>query len=243
MPTGCYYTGLRGSNLPECIPFRIQASKIGIYMTKEQLKLRDWYLLVDRSGSMNEPVKSGSSLTRWAEAQEATTALARFAEEFDDDGISVVLFSTNHSLHDNITAGGDLVKKLFTDNQPNGNTNTSGALLSVTDAYFTRKAANAAETKPLVIFIVTDGEPNSKEDLQNAITAIANKVDNVDEIRINFIQVGDNAEAKKYLHHLDSELTCKFDIVNCKTEDEVGSYPSLGDAIMAMVNDMAEATA
>ncbi len=205
--------------------------------------MRDWYLLVDKSGSMNEPVKAGSSLTRWAEAQEATTALARFAEGFDDDGISVVLFSNGHTTHDNITSGGDLVKKLFTDNGPNGNTNTAGALLSVTDAYFARKAANASETKPLIIFIVTDGEPNSKQELQDAIVAIANKVDNVDEIRINFIQVGDNKEAKQYLHHLDSELTCKFDIVNCKTEDEVSGYPSLGDAIMAMVNDMAEATA
>lgn len=200
-------------------------------------------MLVDKSTSMSEPVKVGSTLSRWQEAQEATVGLARFAEGFDDDGISVVMFANNTQLFDNITSGGDLVKKLFTDNQPNGGTDTAKALLSVTDAYFKRKAANASETKPMVIFIVTDGEPNSKDELQKAIEGIANKVDNANEIRINFIQVGDNAEAKKYLHHLDSELTCKYDIVNCKTEDEVANHPSLSDAIMAMVNDMAEASA
>lgn len=212
-------------------------------MTTEQLALRDFYLMVDKSGSMEELVKAGGSTTRWAEAQEATIALARWAEKYDDDGISVVLFGSNHKLYENVTAGGDLVKKLFTENGPNGGTDTAGALKSILDSYWTRKATNASETKPLIIFCVTDGIPNNEQELIDVITDTANKVADADEIRINFIQVGDNADAKKFLHRLDTELTCKYDIVNSKSEDEVSNYPSLSVAIEAMVNDLAEATA
>lgn len=191
---------------------------------------------------MNEPVKAGSSTTRWQEAQEATIGLARFAEQYDDDGISVTFFANKTDKHENVVSGGDLVKKLFTDKQPNGGTDTALMIQEICGDWLKRKAASA-ETKPLILFVVTDGEPNSKDDLQKAIEEVANKVSGVDDIRINFIQVGDNKDAAAYLHHLDTELTCKYDIVNAKNEAEVSNYNSLSEAILAMVNDMAEATA
>lgn len=214
-------------------------------MTKEQLAQRDFYLLIDKSGSMADPVKANSTVTRWQETQEATVGLARWAEQYDNDGISVVLFANNHQLFNNITSGGNVVKDLFTNNGPNGGTNTLGALQSVIDDYFVRKAANAGETKKLIIFCVTDGIPNGgaqgEKELATWIEGISNRVEDADEIRINFVQVGDDQHAKEFLNRLDNDLNGKFDIVNSKSEDEISNYPSLNAAIEAMVNDLAEA--
>lgn len=212
-------------------------------MTQDQLKLYDFYLLIDKSGSMAEPVKSGSSTTRWHAAEEATVALATECTKYDSDGISVVLFANNHKNYENVDGGAELVKKIFTENGPNGGTDTAGALSYVLDSYFARKKANAAEAKPLIIFCITDGIPNEEGDLIKAITAAVNKMDSEDEIRINFIQIGNDTHAREFLVRLDTGLNLKYDIVNCKSEEEVENHGTLADAVLSMVNDLAEATA
>jgi uncharacterized protein with von Willebrand factor type A (vWA) domain len=212
-------------------------------MTQEQLKLRDWYLLLDRSGSMAEAnsEKAPDGQTRWQAAEEMTVALAREGTKYDDDGISVILFNNQIRGFENVTGGIDLVKKLFAENGPNGGTDTTGALAHVLNDYWARKAANPAEVKPLAIFIATDGIPNNEQSLVDLIKATAEKVADEDEIRINFIQVGDNQHAHDFLVRLDTGLNAKFDIVNTKTMVDLENHPTLADGVLAMVSDLAEA--
>lgn len=209
-------------------------------MTNEELQKRDFILFIDKSGSMSDPVKKNSKQTRWQAAEEATVALAGQCEKWDDDGITVILFSNGHQVHENVTGGKDLVKKIFTDNGPNGGTNTVGALKHTIDSYFAAKAKNAAEVKPLAIFVITDGIPDDEEALAEYIRGVAAKVDSDDEIRINFVQVGDNEHAKEFLVRLDTKLEAKRDIVNCKTEEELANHPTLADGVLSMLNDLAE---
>lgn len=211
-------------------------------MTSEQMKLRDWYLLLDRSGSMEEPVnaKALNGQSRWAAAEEMTVALAREGTKYDDDGISVILFNNNLTAFENVTGGVEVVKDIFAKNSPIGGTDTTKALAHVVDEYFARKAANPAEVKPLFIFIATDGIPNDEASLVKLIEGTAARVENEDEIRINFVQVGDNQHAKEFLERLDNGLNAKFDIVNCKNIDALGNYNSLDEAVLSMVNDLAE---
>lgn len=204
-----------------------------------RLKRSDFILLVDRSTSMNEAVKAGSSVTRWAAAEEATVGIAQWCTKYDNDGITVGLFASNYKEYSNVDGGVELVKKIFTEQGPNGGTDTAAALRQVFGNYFAAKTANKAAAKPLVLFVVTDGEPDSMDDLMKVITEAVNKVDSQDEIRINFVQVGDSQKAKASLQRLDTGLNLKYDIVNCKTMEDLSSYPTLADAALAMIQDEA----
>jgi hypothetical protein len=53
---------------------------------------RDYTLIIDKSGSMSAVDRDGGK-TRWETVKESTLALARKCEEYDDDGITVYLFS------------------------------------------------------------------------------------------------------------------------------------------------------
>lgn len=204
-----------------------------------RLRKSDFVLLVDRSTSMNEAVRAGSSTTRWQAAEEATVGIAQWCTVYDNDGITVGLFASNYKEYSNVDGGVDLVKKIFTEQGPNGGTDTAAALRQVSGAYFASKSHNKAAAKPLIVFVVTDGEPDSMEDLIKAITEIVNKVDNENEVRLNFIQVGDSQRAHDFLEKLDTGLNLKYDIVNCKTMAEISNYPTLAEAALAMIQDEA----
>jgi len=60
----------------------------------ERLKNRDYYVVIDKSGSMEES-DTPSGQTRWEYCQESTQAIARKLNEFDPDGITVVTFFWN----------------------------------------------------------------------------------------------------------------------------------------------------
>lgn len=52
----------------------------------------DFIVAIDTSGSMGEPVKAGSSITRWEAVQESALTIIRDVEKLDGNGIGLVLF-------------------------------------------------------------------------------------------------------------------------------------------------------
>jgi Mg-chelatase subunit ChlD len=175
-----------------------------------KLEGRDYIIVVDKSGSMSNLGTSGR--TRWQEAQETTGALARKANEFDPDGISVIVFAGKNRVYENVTP--DKVAQIFIENEPSGSTNLAGALTA---------AFGLKKDKPITLIILTDGQPDSQEAVEKVIvdftkTCADNGEGDTDDAGILFLQVGDDSSATTFLEGLDDGLLgAKFDIVDTKT--------------------------
>ena len=200
------------------------------------LENRDYTLIIDKSGSMATPDQKGGR-SRWVAAQESTLALASKCEQFDPDGITIYLFSGKFKRYDNVTSA--KVTQIFTENDPSGTTDLAGVLKNATDYYLQRKAAG--QTKPNVetILVVTDGEPDDRKAVMRVIIEVSRRLDRDEELAISFIQVGNDAQATRFLKILDDELQsagAKFDICDTITMDDMEDM-SLSEVLLNAIND------
>lgn len=187
----------------------------------KDLRNYDIVIAIDKSGSMSKRDCRGGK-SRWQYVQETAGALARKAEEIDNDGITVVLFGSSVHVSENVTSA--KVEQIFSEHEPGGSTDTAAALSA---------ALNTRKDKPLLIVVLTDGEPDDKQAVEAVIVnATQNLSDNGDgdtgDLGILFLQVGHDSDASAWLRKLDDELAdAKFDVVDAKTVDEIGDTPIL----------------
>jgi len=187
------------------------------YMTKvatiqeeseDTLKALDYIVVIDHSGSMGEPSHRMSGKNRLEEVAEEVLAVARQAEKYDDDGITVIAFSSAVKVYDGVTAS--RIKDVFAEFPPRGSTNLSAAIDAV--------AAKARSSKKDVFALVyTDGAPDSHDAVVNSINKAAAEFGRP-KIGFALIQVGQEKDAKKFLEKLDDDL--KVDVVSTVTEEE-----------------------
>ena len=186
---------------------------------------RDYTLIIDKSGSMSIPDQPGSK-TRWEVAQESTLALARKCEEFDPDGITIYLFSGRFQRYDNVTAA--KVAQIYQENEPMGRTNLAAVLQDAVNQYFQRKSSGQTKPNGETILVVTDGEPDDRKAVMEVIIKATRQMDRDEELAMSFIQVGNDAQATRFLKALDDDLQgvgAKFDIVDTITMDEMEETP------------------
>lgn len=201
----------------------------------KDLSTYDFVIAIDRSGSMTQPGAHNQS--RWKEAQETALAIATKAAEFDDDGITIIPFANTLKVYDNVTP--DKVTQIFTENEPNGGTDTAALLKAVFARY--SDAKSKGEAKPVILVVITDGEPNDKNAVKSEIKSFAetltdNGAGDTDEFGILFLQIGNDPAATSFLKELDDNLGAKFDIVDTKTADELEGM-TLTDAFIAALDD------
>lgn len=196
-------------------------------LSVEVAKEYDYILLVDKSGSMGYPSTKMEGRTRWQEAQEFTEQFARFAETVDDDGITVIKFSSAATVWDGVKA--DKVHELFTTGQPGGSTNLAAAL----DVAWSKKFAS---NKKAIIVCVTDGAPDSQTAVEKSIIDATKKVEDASQLNVLFVQIGEDKGASDFLDHLDNSLTgAKYDIVNTLSSTDAGSM-SMEQLLFQAVN-------
>ena len=198
---------------------------------QEQLGARDYVVVIDKSGSMGEPWKKGTTVSRWDHAKESVMALARKCDELDDDGIDVYTFNMSFKAFSGVHA--DKVAEIFAKESPHGGTDFVPVLTEVF-------AAAKKSGKPTTVLVITDGqpsEPSGEEALKKLITKTANSLEGGDELGIGFIQIGDDPHARDFLKMLDTGLKdAKFDIVNTKTCDEMENV-TIEQVLLDAVND------
>lgn len=186
-------------------------------MALEALKLIDAILLIDHSTSMDEMSLRFSGKNRMHEVEEAAIGIARAAEKFDTDGITVIPFSTKAVLVDNVTS--DKVKQVFAEYTPNGNTNLAAALELALE-----KAQKSG--KQTAVMIYTDGEPNDEKAVMNILNRAGTTLGRP-KIGFVFVQVGTAPGATKFLEKLDDELTVDVvDTLSAADAENLG-YPEL----------------
>ncbi|MEH1852507.1 MAG: VWA domain-containing protein [Nostoc sp.] len=197
---------------------------------------RDYTLIIDKSGSMSTPDQVGGR-SRWEIAQESTLALARKAEQFDPDGITVYVFSGRFKRYDDVTSA--KVAQIFLENDPSGTTNLAGVLQDALNNYFQRKAAHKSKPNGETILVITDGEPDDRKAVFEVIIHATRQMERDEELGISIIQVGSDAQATKFLKALDDQLLsvgAKFDICDTVTLDDLEEM-SLVDVLTNAITD------
>ncbi|BDI15269.1 hypothetical protein ANSO36C_10710 [Nostoc cf. commune SO-36] len=197
---------------------------------------RDYTLIIDKSGSMSTPDQVGGR-SRWDIAQESTLALARKAEQFDPDGITVYLFSGRFKRYDDVTSA--KVAQIFLENDPSGTTNLAAVLQDALNNYFQRKAAGKSKPNGETILVITDGEPDDRKAVFEVIIHATRQMERDEELGISIIQVGSDPQATKFLKALDDQLQsvgAKFDICDTVTLDDLEEM-SLVDVLTNAITD------
>ncbi|QMS86622.1 VWA domain-containing protein [Nostoc edaphicum CCNP1411] len=197
---------------------------------------RDYTLIIDKSGSMSTPDQVGGR-SRWEIAQESTLALARKAEQFDPDGITVYVFAGRFKRYDDVTSA--KVAQIFLENDPAGTTNLAGVLQDALNNYFQRKAAGKTKANGETILVITDGEPDDRKAVFEVIIHATRQMERDEELGISIIQVGSDAQATKFLKALDDQLQsvgAKFDICDTVTLDDLEEM-SLVDVLTNAITD------
>lgn len=188
----------------------------------------DIVIAIDTSGSMGEPVKAGSSTTRWQAVQESAMAIIRDTQAIDADGLGLVLFGSSVRSFDGVTA--DKAREVFAGNGPRGSTPLAEALTAALSL------AGKSDKKDLVV-VFTDGVPNDRAAAAEVIRKASHAQETDDALTILFIQVGDDAQATAYLKSLDDDIKgCKFDIVDVKTVEQADAFASTSELLVAAIS-------
>lgn len=204
-------------------------------MNVEQLKNRDYTLIVDKSGSM--ATTDTTAGTRWQAAFEAAQGLARKMSEFDPDGITLYAFANNFKRHENVTPVA--IENVWKEHEPNGGTNLSAVLKDAFQSYFYRKERGQTKPNGETIVVLTDGVPDNASEVANEIIRTTQKMERDEELAVSFIQIGRDATATAYLKSLDDGLQgkgAKFDIVDTLTVEEMGDK-TLTDVLLSAITD------
>jgi len=158
---------------------------------------------------------------RWAEAGEALAALASIAERYETDGLDIC-FLNNWHYGRNIKSERE-VEAIFDRVQPSGCTPTGERLERLLRDYIKEYRDSKGEVKPINFLVITDGE--ATDDPEYAIRDAARKLDELEaplsQVGIQFVQIGTDPEATKFLEYLDDRLSTKYGV-----RDMVDTTPS-----------------
>jgi len=207
--------------------YKTPANQLNFFGHMTNVSDRDYYLIVDKSGSM-----AGS---RWKEAHEAVHVLAPQVCKADPDGICIIFFSGGHHFpkHKNVKDPRH-IERLFDHEKPGGTTNLAGALKEAFNDHFHKAKHNR---KASTMLVITDGEPDSHHDVEHAIRDATKKMEVANELSVSFIQIGNDHSATKFLEHMDKHVHgAKYDIVDSLTEKEMEGI-SFVDLIRRSVRD------
>ncbi|KAF2437944.1 hypothetical protein P171DRAFT_372888 [Karstenula rhodostoma CBS 690.94] len=164
----------------------------------------DTVFLIDDSGSM-----AGG---RWGQVEQALSVIAPICAERDEDGIDVY-FLNNKKIWKHQRTAGHIIE-IFQDAKPGGQTFTGKRLYEMLAPYLARYKKDPANTKPVNIIVITDGQAH--DDVAGTIQDVAKKLDRWEappwQVGIQFFQIGNDPEARNMLKQLDDELAGSDDL-------------------------------
>ncbi len=166
------------------------------------LALYDIVILGDDSGSMT----FFADEERVDDLRSIVKSIAAVAQKFDDDGIELRWFNSSKELN-NITDGAT-VDAFFAENKFGGTTPMGKKLQErVLEPMVLKKIKKNKLEKPVLVFVITDGDPDSRSDVVDAIrgakTAATKSKYGEFAVAFAFAQVGKDAKAQKWLGEID----------------------------------------
>jgi uncharacterized protein YegL len=198
-----------------------QLFKIGRPLNRNEVNLLANYdvaVIIDKSGSMQTQDCPGG-VSRWDFCKEQLLNLTSQASSAFKSGITVALFSSDYRIFNNISFAA--VPQIFANNFPDGGTYLARPLKDILSSYFAQRDHNMASqmpTRPLLVEIITDGEPSDKGALIRVICEATQKMTSAREVNIQFLQIGNDNEGGKVLNELQTRLVpedgAQYGIVN-----------------------------
>ncbi|KAI0722380.1 hypothetical protein C8T65DRAFT_137640 [Cerioporus squamosus] len=190
-----------------------------------QLRGYDTIILVDDSGSM-----AGS---RWTEARRALAKLADVARDYDENGLDIYFLNSKLKIR-GCKESSD-VMRLFDRVRPSGITPIGERLNVLLNDYLDdldrAKRYNNQLPKPVNILVLTDGVPT--DDPQSVIEYAARRLDKdnylLNQVGIQFVQIGNERNATEYLRQLDDDLAATG------IRDIVDTTPYIGEVSSDMI--------
>ena len=207
-----------------------------------RLKLFDTVFIIDDTGSMGLPVRDDDDdgPTRWEVTKDALKHIAKIAARYDEDGIDI-RFLIAEKLNETNIRSGERVEEILTnidvtDEHHGGGTYFRNQLRAVIRgrlnryedyveelAEFDKKSkgregmrADPEELKFLNMIVITDGQADDEEEVEEYIVKVAKDLDKMEApsnyIGIQFIQIGDDEKATSFLQRLDDELKTQRNI-------------------------------
>jgi uncharacterized protein YegL len=190
---------------------------------KKILAQHDVVILIDKSGSMNTPdCDEKGTVSRWQWCRAQTVGLAKDLNNILPEGLTVDVFSNDFDVYPHADAA--KISDVFKNFSPGGSTNTGAALWDRLRAYLEDKPENGKTKRPILIAVITDGDPTDGRTTQDAIISATRQIKNANEISITFLQVGREASGTAVLDELANNLVdegAKFDIVDHLTYDQL----------------------
>lgn len=193
----------------------------------KQLATHDIVIMQDRSSSMGEKdyfpmVSDKISKWRWCMAQ--SMDLTRQTNRLPKFGFTLVVFSSQYDVYNNVRL--QQLPQIIA-NSRNGifiGTKLAAPMHDQLSQYFQRRATGRA--RPLIIAVITDGKPQDEHNLRDVIIQATQQMRHPNEIKIKFLQIGNDEEGTKKLNKLDMKLVHKgarFDIVNVESFGELAN--------------------
>lgn len=183
----------------------------------KQLSTHDIVIMQDRSSSMGEkdyfPMAT-EKISKWKWCMSQSMDLTRQTLRLPKFGFTLVVFSSEYDVYQNVRL--QQMPSIIA-NARNGlfiGTKLAAPMHDQLQQYFQRRAAGRA--RPLIIAVITDGKPQDDHDLRDVIVQATQMMQNPNEIKIKFLQIGNDEEGEKKLRKLDTRLVdhgARFDIV------------------------------
>lgn len=248
-PTLMPLQAAKDNNIERPLTGKLSADEVRILASRELI------VFVDKSYSMNTrdcpdviggiPVndrsagflslKSGISRWRWVAAH--TMDLANQVAPLAPGGFKLILFNDWRQVFEKVTPAN--IPAIFMSTKVGGSENIVLFLNEELNQYLKRKSESPATTKPLAVAVLTDGLPDDREHMPMLLVNITKQMQNKEDIKIVFIQVGQSNEGGGFLQYLDNQLVplgARYDIVDQKSFDQV-KISGVGRAIVDAISE------
>jgi hypothetical protein len=197
-----------------------------------RLALFDTIFVIDDTGSMqvaadsNEPAGPDRK-TRWDVLTQSMQYIGNIAAEYDPDGVDIHFLISTHLNKTNIGSGQEVLNLLTQVDleQGVGGTYFETVLAEILGPYVarykdyfekTKRRERADKVRPLNVIVLTDGKADDARSTKRIIIRIGKQLDEMNapdtQIGLQFLQVGDDKDAAKWLKSLDNDLEEAHDV-------------------------------
>ena len=164
--------------------------------------LYDIVMFADDSGSMNFDEQWTPSTEKIDDLKLIFSRIVEFAILLDDDGISIRFFN-NNGVFDNVVSEQQAIKVVDNVSCNGGTPIGKNIVTKVFQPYVYSKAQSNQLSKPVLVYIITDGEPDNKVELKQNILQCKDWLQTTpygkSSVSIMFAQVGRDEKAANYL--------------------------------------------
>ncbi|NJO78087.1 MAG: hypothetical protein HC827_05855 [Cyanobacteria bacterium RM1_2_2] len=196
-------------------------------MNEALLSNRDYTVIIAKTAS-ERSINPPRFTERWTVAESAVMTLIQKCQDFDPDGITLYVSCRSpeetcmFKKYEHVKAVE--LAQIVQAGYPPEQVDLQTVLEDAIESYFNRKAAQQTKPNGELIVVLLDGEPSDRMAVAKLIKNTTHQLSSDQELRINFVQIGDDGIAHGFLSALDENLQsagAKFDIVSTKFLAEI----------------------